>query len=138
MKLLFCSSCNDVFAIHKQERSCLCGKTKGHYTDSLNAVYSGASAVPLGFNNQSFIRSLLLRPQEGSGKDFTAFVIPHVAPSFKSVDTDPSKGSFSEFVQIKEMMGSVGAIVSCKDKHNPNFQVQGSLSNLDCKRKKKK
>lgn len=39
--------------------------------------------------------------------------------------------------QIKEMAGSVDSIVSCKDLKNPNFQVQGALSNLGCKIKNK-
>lgn len=42
------------------------------------------------------------------------------------------------FKQYLEIMGSVGSIVSCKDLENPNFQVQGALSNLGCKRKNKK
>ncbi len=36
------------------------------------------------------------------------------------------------------MVGSVSSIVSCKDLENKNFQVQGALSNLDCKKEKKK
>lgn len=35
-------------------------------------------------------------------------------------------------------MGSVSSIVRCKDLENKNFQVQGALSNLDCKKEKKK
>jgi len=118
MKLLFCSSCGDVFAIHKQERSCLCGKTKGRYLDNVNAVYSGTGAVPLGFHNQDFINSVLRRPQEGMGKEFVAFVIPYVAPSFKEekpalpddlaseiakkLSSRKKMESFSEFVKLKE------------------------------------
>lgn len=48
---------------------------------------------------------------------------------------------FSKWLEnklIKEMMGSVSSIVSCRDLKNPNFQVQGALSNLKCKKKKKK
>lgn len=45
---------------------------------------------------------------------------------------------FIEWIKIREMMGSVGSIVSCKDLNNPNFQVQGALSNLGCNRKKSK
>lgn len=41
------------------------------------------------------------------------------------------------FKQFIEMMGAVDSIVSCKDLKNPNFQVQGALSNLGCKRKNK-
>lgn len=36
-----------------------------------------------------------------------------------------------------EMMGSVGSMVSCRDLNNPNFQVQGALSNLGCGRRTK-
>jgi hypothetical protein len=43
--------------------------------------------------------------------------------------------TFEEFL---EMMGAVDSIASCKDLNNPNFQVQGSLSNLNCKKKAKK
>jgi len=48
---------------------------------------------------------------------------------------------FSEWLNkraVNEMMGSVGALVSCKDLDSKDFQIQGSLSNLKCKRKKKK
>jgi hypothetical protein len=45
---------------------------------------------------------------------------------------------FKEWVKLKEMGGSVDSIVSCKDKNNPNFQIQGSLSNLNCKDKSNK
>jgi hypothetical protein len=41
------------------------------------------------------------------------------------------------FYDFLEMMGSVDSIVSCKDLKHPNFQVQGALSNLGCKRKNK-
>lgn len=39
---------------------------------------------------------------------------------------------------LLEMGGVVDSIVSCKDLRNPNFQVQGALSNLNCKKKKDK
>ena len=42
--------------------------------------------------------------------------------------------TFTEWLQ--EMAG-VGSIVSCKDINNTNFQIQGSLSNLNCKGMKK-
>lgn len=41
------------------------------------------------------------------------------------------------FKQWLEMMGSVGAIVSCKDLNNPNFQIQGALSDMKCRKKEK-
>lgn len=45
--------------------------------------------------------------------------------------------NFIKWIKIKEMMGSVGSIVSCKDINNPNFQIQGALSNLGCGKKRK-
>ena len=42
---------------------------------------------------------------------------------------------FAKWIEIREMMGSVGSIVSCRDLDNPNFQVQGALSNLGCGKK---
>jgi len=38
---------------------------------------------------------------------------------------------------FNEMAGT-GAIVSCKDRNNPDFQIWGSLSNLGCKPRKSK
>lgn len=39
------------------------------------------------------------------------------------------------FKQWLETSGAFG-IVSCKDLHNPNFQIWGALSDLNCKRKR--
>lgn len=44
---------------------------------------------------------------------------------------------FREWIKIEEMMGSVGSIVSCSDLKNKNFQVQGALSDMKCKKKEK-
>ena len=41
---------------------------------------------------------------------------------------------FKEWLKIKESY----LIVTCKDLKNPNFQVQGALSDLNCKNKRKK
>lgn len=38
---------------------------------------------------------------------------------------------------IKLEMAGTGAIVSCKDRNNPNFQVWGAMSDLGCNKKKK-
>lgn len=40
--------------------------------------------------------------------------------------------NFKEWL-IKEMMGSVTALVGCKDLNNPNFQIQGAMSDKKCK-----
>lgn len=38
---------------------------------------------------------------------------------------------------IKLEMAGTGAIVSCKDRNNPNFQIWGAMSDLGCNKKKK-
>jgi hypothetical protein len=58
---------------------------------------------------------------------------PNTFPAFK----EERPYSFSKFFKLKEMMGSVASIVSCDDLKNPDFQIQGSLSNLKCKKRKK-
>ena len=82
MKLIVCFNCNDVISLRNQERTCCCGESGGHYTDSLNAVVWG-KAIPLGFNNRSFIDALKNRPDSGLGSMFEAFVIPKECPTVR-------------------------------------------------------
>lgn len=75
MKLIYCIECGDVVALRKQERYCVCGKSKGAYgPDGLHATISGPT-IPLGFANASFRQALQNRPETGLGREFTAFVI---------------------------------------------------------------
>lgn len=83
MKLLFCYECHDVFNLAATVKTCSCGKTRGQYTDNINAVYSGGT--PLGFANSSFVRALMHQPDEGQGEVFAAFVIPENCPTFKEI-----------------------------------------------------
>lgn len=56
MKLLFCRECCDAFVLLvKKDRSCQCGKTRGMYTDGLNAVCTGRKALRFAIDNNSFI-----------------------------------------------------------------------------------
>lgn len=84
MKLLFCKSCQDVFKLVLGElRYCRCARTHGHYVDEVNAVYYGEYAVPLGFQNSSFVDAVIKQPaQEGPGRRFEAFVIPTECETF--------------------------------------------------------
>lgn len=83
MKLLLCLACNDIFSLHGFERSCLCGEARGYYINDVNAFYSGASAVPIGFDNTSFSNAVRNRPPYGNGAQFGAFVIPVICPTMK-------------------------------------------------------
>lgn len=87
MKLLFCTSCQDVIKLHEGvTRSCLCGKVSGKYLNMLDAVYSGETAVPMGFANNSLLLALRNQPMVGLGETFKAFVIPKECDTFKKVD----------------------------------------------------
>lgn len=88
MKLIFCANCWDVFKLAMESRTCYCGECSGHYLeDRLNAVYSGESAFPLGFANSSLLLAVDRQPEEGMGKEFTAFVIPRECPTMKKGDS---------------------------------------------------
>jgi len=76
MKLIYCPSCGEVRSLDTRITTCLCGDSFGWYKDDgLNAVIGG-KAIPLGFANDSFLKALLHRPEEGMGERFEAFVIP--------------------------------------------------------------
>ena len=82
MKLIFCKKCQDAYKLVYEKRTCDCGQTWGYYEeDGLHAVYGGATAVPLGFNNMSLVTGIAFQPTEGAGQRFEAFVIPKVCPT---------------------------------------------------------
>jgi len=85
MKLIYCTECGDVVALRRQERSCICGKSKGAYCpDGLHATINGP-AIPLGFANPSFIQALRNQPETGIGKEFTAFVIQKICDTVEVI-----------------------------------------------------
>lgn len=71
MKLIFCPKCQDVLKLSLDKKNCKCGESWGRYKDKLNAVIGG-EAVPLGFDNGSFVGALR---GENLWNQFTAFVI---------------------------------------------------------------
>ena len=76
MKLIFCPKCEDIRKLSYDLRRCSCGEAWGYYRDDgLNAVIGGG-AIPLGIENSSLIRALKVRPIDGMGSRFVAFVIP--------------------------------------------------------------
>ena len=85
MKLLLCKECQDVVRLNDVKRVCKCGKVGGKYTDDLNAIYFGETAVPIGFVNSTLAKAVHKQPKEGMGENFTAFVIPKVCSTYKLV-----------------------------------------------------
>jgi len=75
MKLIYCKECRDVVNLDFVERECKCGRSRGRYKDSLNAVIMGP-CVPLGISNASLQEAIRWRPDSGRGSVVEAFVIP--------------------------------------------------------------
>lgn len=86
MKLIFCPACQDVVKLQvARNRYCDCKQSWGYYhKDGLNAEIGG-SAVPLGFDNQDFVRALRAQPESGWGVQFNAFVIPKQCPTITNL-----------------------------------------------------
>ena len=84
MKLLLCLVCQDIIRLQREIRQCKCGLVEGHYlADGINAEYSGDNAIPIGFANISFVKAINSQPENGPGREFTAFVIPKHCCSMK-------------------------------------------------------
>jgi hypothetical protein len=83
MKLFYCPKCQDVVKLHDEKpRTCACGENRGRVASDGLTAYLSAGAIPLGFNNSSFLKALRLHHQQvaqGCQRDvsieFTAFVI---------------------------------------------------------------
>ncbi len=82
MKLILCYKCQDVVKGDFAPRTCKCGASGIQYLNDLNAIYWG-DAVPLGFANSSLVDAVSHQPLGGMGREFKAFVIPVVCPTFK-------------------------------------------------------
>ena len=82
MKVLFCGACHDLFGLRDYYKSCDCGRTKGRYVDTSNAVYSGNAALPLGIANQDFT-SAVARLAKGKASALRCWVeSPSHAPTW--------------------------------------------------------
>lgn len=53
MKLLYCFHCGDIFNLDRHLKKCACGRVKGMYTNSRDAVVNG-QGVSLAMGNGSF------------------------------------------------------------------------------------
>lgn len=62
MKLLFCTSCGDLFNLRDRLKTCSCGKTKGQYIDNTHAEVNG-HGVSLGIGNGSLYTAMAKLPE---------------------------------------------------------------------------
>lgn len=83
MKLIYCSSCEDVWKLGGDRTRCRCRKSWGYYElDDCHARYGG-SAIPLGFSNSSLVAALVRRERDGKHPwAFIAFVVEENCPTF--------------------------------------------------------
>lgn len=91
MKLLYCRECDDVVRLLDDERTCMCGATKGRYLDEKNAVFSGP-AEPFAISNSQFAVAVQLRKEHGI-LPFGAWTTPIQAENFRSIDGTISVGA---------------------------------------------
>lgn len=72
MKLLYCITCEDVFKLDKDLRSCRCGIVKGRYIDNITAETNG-KGISLAIGNgslQNAITDMLAQIGNGNRESF--------------------------------------------------------------------
>lgn len=127
MKLLLCTKCLSVFSLHDEMYSCRCGEVSGRYIDNVTGIYSGTSAVPLGFNNSSFFRSVRDQPQDGMGLEFGAFVIPKECATFQEQTEENQK----TYEQLIDLLREKKSEIEDQLEHDPDNEfLRGQLSGL--------
>lgn len=90
MKLLYCRRCKDIIALAHQLKSCACGMSKGMFSDTFHAQYTGEFAVPLTILTESLEDAVRNQPTEDTpdrkgGVKIEAFVIPKVCVRMERV-----------------------------------------------------
>ena len=88
MKLLYCQRCKDIITLAYQLKACSCGMSKGMFSDTLNAQYTGEFAVPLGIRTKSLEDAIRNQPAKDTpdhkgGVKITAYVIPKICVSME-------------------------------------------------------
>lgn len=92
MKLIWCPACEDVVKLRRKRRTCYCGKAYGRYDPDGSNARIGGTAIPIGFNNATFLDALKERMDlPGMGNRFEAFVIPTVCNTIKEYSDDGEK-----------------------------------------------
>ena len=59
MKLIFCSTCHDVFKLSRTLKSCECGKAKGRYLEDGLYAEINKGAVPIGMANSTVAKGVV-------------------------------------------------------------------------------
>lgn len=85
MKLILCKTCQDIFKLDTEKRTCKCGGCWGEYSDdNLHAKYGGKEAVALALTNSSLILGIHKKEENAPmGYPIEAYVVPENSPTFK-------------------------------------------------------
>lgn len=76
MKLLYCTICKDIIKLISTVRGCCCGESSGYIKpDKKTAVVHGPTRV-VGINDKTFFEAVNNQPKQGSGKNFTSYILP--------------------------------------------------------------
>ena len=93
MKLLLCNRCGSMFNLASITKMCSCGRVKGRYTDNLNAIYTGKSAVAFCIGNGSFDNACREQnykdktdPEAFHGSRFDSWICPANSDTFLRKD----------------------------------------------------
>ena len=90
MKLGYCISCKDMFKLTKNVRGCSCGKCSGRLRGHEFAIVLGPIKV-IGINEGSFQYAIDNQPNKGPGKEFVAYVLPHINKNVQKITISPIK-----------------------------------------------
>jgi hypothetical protein len=74
LKLIYCKNCGDIYSLGGTVKSCSCGKTRGVYIDTENAIYGGDNAICLGIDNNAFEASRNRQRLDGYGVRFDSYI----------------------------------------------------------------
>lgn len=84
MKLIFCPICGDLITLKRNEpRYCACGKSFGVYEGENNNATVGGDAIPIHFDNKSFLEAIRSWVINGTEQSFSASIIPKEASVLK-------------------------------------------------------
>jgi hypothetical protein len=90
MKLIFCPECTDIRKLHKDGVKCWCGKSWGKYLEDNHKAEIGGLAVPIGVDNDCFVRAYRARNNWdvtlANQKSFPAFFFHKDAESIKRIE----------------------------------------------------
>jgi len=79
MKLIFCTTCQDIIKINYELTSCKCGHVKALYCDDGRVIQWNGNGRIIGVDNNSLLDALNRNPVMNNNY-ITTFLIPRTSP----------------------------------------------------------